>query len=257
MRREYICRPLILLAALAALPADAETVTTTTSDDVTIHGDTWFGDLDESTPLILLFHQGGGNARGEYADIAAWLNENGYRAIAWDLRSGGDRFESTNRTVDNLAPEVSTDYCDGYPDLEAALDYVVDNDLAETIVAWGSSYSGALVFRLAASRSEEVDAVIAFSPAAGGPMQDCRAARWLDDVVGPMAVFTPEREMEHPHVVHQATQLAMADARNHIVENGVHGSSMLVDDRTQHDMSCTRGQVLDWLRKVSGSGEDR
>ena len=152
MRRQSLCRPLIALAALIALPAVADEVWTATSDNVVLFGDAYFGDLDESTPLVLLFHQGGSNARGEYPEIAAWLNENGFRAIAWDLRSGGDLFESTNRTVEVLKPDVSTDYCDGYPDVEAALDYVQDHYLADTVIVWGSSYSGALVFQLAAER---------------------------------------------------------------------------------------------------------
>ncbi len=254
MRREHFSRMLIALAALVALPAAADTVTTTTSDDVTIYGETWFGDLDESTPLVLLFHQGNGNARGEYPEIAAWLNESGFRAIAWDLRSGGDLFESTNRTVEGLDPDVSTEYCDGYPDLEAALDYVVDRNLAETIVVWGSSYTGALVFQLAAGRPNDVSAVIAFSPASGGPMLNCRAAIWLADVLVPVSVYTPDREMELPHVLSQAEQLTFSGARVFTVDNGVHGSSMLVDERTQHDMDCARREVLASLRRMTGYG---
>ncbi len=257
MRREILFGPLIALAAFAALPAFADTVTTTTSDGVTLYGDTWYGDLDEATPLVLLFHQGGGNARGEYPEIAAWLNANGFRAIAWDLRSGGDRFESTNRTVDGLNADVSTDYCDGYPDVEAALDYVVDGDLAETIVVWGSSYSGALVFQLAAKRRRDVSAVIAFSPASGGPMQDCRAALWLYEVRSPMAVYTPESEMQHTHVYQQAVRLTDAGAKVHTVDHGVHGSSMLVDERTQHDMDCARREVLAWLEEATGTGDEQ
>ncbi len=257
MRRNALCRLLPTLAALIALPAAAEPVMTITSDDVVLFGDTYYGDLDESTPLVLLFHQGGSNARGEYSEIAVWLNDNGFRAIAWDLRSGGDMFESTNRTVGGLKPDVSTEYCDGYPDVEAALDYVHDNYLAETVIVWGSSYSGALVFQLANTRPDYVSAVIAFSPASGGPMIDCRAALWLGGVHVPIAVYTPEREMELPHVVAQADQLTLRGARVFTVDNGVHGSSMLVDDRTGHDMDCARREVLSWLNAVAGDIDER
>ncbi len=257
MRRNILRQPLVALAALVAMPAAADPVMTITSDDVVLFGDTYYSDLDESTPLVLLFHQGGSNARGEYSEIAAWLNDNGFRAIAWDLRSGGDMFDSTNRTVEGLNPDVSTDYCDGYPDLEAALDYVHDNYLAETVIVWGSSYSGALVFQLANTRPDYVSAVIAFSPASGGPMVDCKAALWLGGVHVPIAVYTPEREMELPHVVVQADQLTLRGARVFTVENGVHGSSMLVDERTQHDMDSAREDVLTWLRRASGTGDER
>lgn len=257
MRRQRNRPLLIAMLAFAAMPAGAETVTTTTSDDVTLYGDTWFGELDESAPLILLFHQGGSDARGEYAEIAPWLNENGFRAIAWDLRSGGDRFGSANRTVESLNPDVSTEYCDGYPDLEAALDYVLDERLAESVIVWGSSYSGALVFQLAAARPDDVSALLAFSAASGGPMVDCSAANWMYSVRSPMAVYTPDREMEYPHVAMQAEQLAYAGARVFTVNNGVHGSSMLVDERTEHDMDCARREVLTWLSSVFETGDDK
>ena len=64
-------------------------ITTLTSDGVTVYGELYFGELDDSAPLVLLFHQGRSNGRGEYAEIAAWLNASGYRTIAWDQRAGG------------------------------------------------------------------------------------------------------------------------------------------------------------------------
>ena len=255
MQRVSFHRAVIALAALIAYPATADTVTTTTSDGVTLYGETWFADLDYTAPLVLLFHQGGGNARGEYPEIAAWLNDNGFRAVAWDFRSGGDRFDSRNRTVDGIDESVPTGFCDGFPDFEAAVDYVLDSELAETVVAWGSSYSGALVFQLAAARPDEVTSVIVFSPASGGPMQDCKASHWLGDVKAATIVFTPASEMEYAHVADQKDMFAATGAETHVVENGVHGSSMLVDERTGHDMSELRGEVLEWLRETTaGAG---
>ncbi len=61
------------------LSAVKTTITTATSDDVTIYGEVYFGELDNTAPLVLLFHQGGSNGRGEYAELAKWLNEAGAR----------------------------------------------------------------------------------------------------------------------------------------------------------------------------------
>ena len=60
--------------------------------------------------------------------------------------------------------------------------------------------------------------------------------------------------MELPHVIAQAEQLTFSGARVFTVDNGVHGSSMLVDERTRHDMDCARREVLASLRRMTGYG---
>jgi pimeloyl-ACP methyl ester carboxylesterase len=151
------------------------TLSTETSDKVTLYGEHYSKNTKANAPLILLFHQGGSNGRGEYNDIASWLNKSGFRAIAWDQRSGGRTYGSDNRTVANLPENTADGYCDAVADLQAALDFVIAHELAERVVVWGSSYSGALVFQLAAKNPRLVSGVIAFSPASGGPLVECRA----------------------------------------------------------------------------------
>lgn len=246
---------LLFLFATACTPETTqtrviETIATTTVDGVTIYGEPYFGDLDNTNPLILLFHQGGSNGRGEYAQLTPWLNEAGFRAIAWDQRSGGETYGENNRTVDNLQGEVPTEYCDTYADLNAALNYVIAEHLAEQVIVWGSSYSAALVFRLAAEHPEEISGLLAFSPASGGPMVDCRARLWADEISVPMAVFRPASEMERESSVEQKDILEAAGASFHVIEQGIHGSSMLLDARTEHDMQEARAQVADWLSYV-------
>jgi len=173
---------LVLLGMVPGGALAQETpVIATTRDGVTVHGERYFGDLGLGTPLVLLFHQGGSNGRGEYAKIAAYLNAAGIRAIAWDQRSWGESYGAENRTVLGLGGTSSTDYCSAYPDLPAALDHVKSHGLAEKVIAWGSSYSGALVFRLA-EEAERISGVVAFSPASGDPMAGCLARAWLDRV---------------------------------------------------------------------------
>ena len=240
---------LLLLGACTSKTPD--TLTITAADGVTLHGEVYSGGLDDSAPLVLLFHQAGSNGRGEYATIAPWLNENGFRAIAWDQRSGGDRFGSTNRTAASLPEGTSTEYCDAYPDLQAALDHAIGTDMAEKVIVWGSSYSAALVFRLAAENPDKVAGVVSCSPAAGGPMVNCRARMWLGGLRAPALVLRPASEMETSTSGQQRDLFLAANVDFHMVEEGVHGSSMLVDERTKQDMSTSRALVIGWLKRIA------
>ena len=77
-----------------------ETFTVRTSDGVTVHGEIYMPEgASHADPLILLFHQGGGDSRGEYGPLVPILLDHGYNLVAIDQRSGGDRFERVNRTV--------------------------------------------------------------------------------------------------------------------------------------------------------------
>jgi len=111
--------------------------------------------------LILLFHQAGSN-RGEYATIGPMLATLGFNALAIDQRSGGNAWERSNDTIKRLGK--STGYDEALPDLEAALQWAKSSGETGPIILWGSSYSAALVFLLAASHPREVNAILAFSP---------------------------------------------------------------------------------------------
>lgn len=231
-------------------PAVGKTVATQTVDGVTIYGERYYGGLDATAPLILLFHQGGSNGRAEYAPLANWLNDAGYRAIAWDQRAGGDVYGESNRTVDHLPDGSAPSYCDAYPDLQAALAFAISHGEAEEVIVWGSSYSGALVFRLAAENGGKVSGVLAFSPASGGPMASCRARQWANEVQAPAIVFKPASEMARETAEEQRQILESAGVAFSVVDNGIHGSSLLVDARTENDMSSTRAKVIAWLEDL-------
>ena len=118
----------------------------------------------ESSTLIILFHQAGWS-RGEYREIAPKLVALGYKVLAVDQRSGRGVNGVRNATFRRATTRrLKTGYLDAYPDLVAALDYAVKTLAPRDIVVWGSSYSAALVFRLAAERADDVAAVLAFSP---------------------------------------------------------------------------------------------
>ena len=258
-----ICVFLCCLAGACAISesskesAWSKTYTAVTTDGVSIYGEPYFGELGKRAPLVLLFHQGGSNGRGEYAPIAQWLNELGFRAIAWDQRAGGALFGNDNRTLAGLPDNAPSDYCDAYADLEAALAFVINEELADRVVVWGSSYSGALVFQLAAKEPEHVAGVIAFSPASGGPLKECRARRWVGVINAPMFALRPYTEMERESSKEQQEILTDAGVKFFVVKNGVHGSSMLLDERTESDMGRARSVVADWLYSLDADGRFR
>ncbi|MEM9302254.1 MAG: alpha/beta fold hydrolase [Pseudomonadota bacterium] len=241
---------LVLALGLLGASASAEQLTTTTADGITIHGEPYLRDLPPDSPLVVLFHMGGSSARGEYGQIGPWLNEAGFRAVAWDLRGGGDRLGVANRTVEAPGTPELESYCDAYPEIVAAVDHAITTGLADRAIVWGSSYTASLIFRLAAEAPEKVAGLVAFSPASGGPMVDCRARMWVEAVEAPMLVYRPEREMAREPSVEQKQILEAAGVEFHVLANGVHGSPMLLDDKTGHDMSAARKQVLAWLHAL-------
>lgn len=123
-----------------------------------------YASKNESATLVLLFHQAGWS-RGEYREIAPKLVKAGYRVMAVDQRSGGGVNGVQNETHRRAAKKgLARSYLDAYADLEAALAYARKTLKAERVIAWGSSYSASLVFRLAAEHPDDVTAVMAFAP---------------------------------------------------------------------------------------------
>ncbi len=233
-------------AAQEAGPPDGEDVVAVSADGGKVFGTAYFDDLPEDAPLILLFHQARSNGRGEYGPLIGWLNGLGFRVIAWDQRSGGSLYGSSNRTV--AARGGGTGYCRAYPDLEAALAFARAHYHPRKLFVWGSSYSGGLVFKLAARHPDEIDGVIAFSPAFAvcGTDRDWRKVEGL-----PILVVWPDSEAGGRYVPDIIAGLKAKGAGVIIVRRGRHGSSTLVDSRTGHDMSRYRQAVAAALRVMA------
>lgn len=241
----------MLFAATVVLASPFE-VSFETEDGITVFGDVYASPGGRSDPIILLFHQAGGDARGEYTEIAERLAGSGYNVLAVDQRSGGDRFGGSNRTVQALEGE-SFGYCEVYPDLEAALRYASAEGFTGPTAVWGSSYSAALVIQLGAKHGELVDAVLAFSPASGAPLADCQPGQYLDDLSTPMLALRPQREFEIDSVKEQMRSFESAGLRTYVADPGVHGSSMLVEDRVQGSTEQTWEVVLAFLKETLGA----
>lgn len=221
----------------------------TTDDGVVLAAYEYAPSASGDGGYVLLFHQGGGNALGEYGPIVPRLTAEGYRVLAVDLRSGGDLFDESNQTVERLG-NAEDDYCAGLQDLEAALRYAVAQRPDRRPIVWGSSYSAALGVQLARAHSEDVAGVLAFSPASGEPMEGCRPEPFADGLTVPLIAFRPGNEAQIPSVAEQLRTLGEMGHEVHVVEPGRHGSSMLVETRVGSDTSPAWALVLDFLRRL-------
>ena len=222
-----------------------------TPDSIQLFGDLY--EVDKQGSTILLFHQGGSNARGEYFSIIPRLIEAGFNVLAIDQRMGGQAYGSYNRTLANIPTNRFGDgytYCDAYNNLESALDFIIASGFTAKKILWGSSYSASLAIKLAHQKPADVQAVLAFSPAAGGPMQACNPNEYFQTLKTPLLLLRPPGEMENEN---SKAQFELAESYNHetyVPDHGVHGSSMLVEERVGDEVEACWKVVLAFLDKI-------
>jgi alpha-beta hydrolase superfamily lysophospholipase len=150
-------------SAKAVAPSRIETIQFPAEDGLLVTADLYQWH-DEDAPFIVLFHQAGWS-RGEYKEIAPKLGELGYNCMAVDQRSGKSVNQVDNETARLAAREkVSAGFIDALKDMRAALRLVETRYPDAKRIAWGSSYSSALVLVLAGEEPDLMDAVISFSP---------------------------------------------------------------------------------------------
>ena len=191
---------------------------------------------------ILLFHMAGVN-RGEYDPIAPRLNAAGFDTLATDQRSGGAAYGRRNETADRLGRDPG--YAAALPDLEAALAWVADK--GGPVLAWGSSYTAALVFVLAARHPGALAGVLAFSP--GEYLTGINVRGAAERVTCPVFVTSASDRGEESAA---AAILAASPAplkRHYRARSGLHGSATLrADNRTGAEENWS--QVLAFLDAV-------
>ncbi len=150
-------------AAKAVAKTRIETIQFPAEDGLLVTADLylWHG---QDAPFVVLFHQAGWS-RGEYKEIAPKLGELGFNCMAVDQRSGEAVNEVENETFALAkSKKMPTKFLDALPDMRAALNLVKTRFPNAKRIAWGSSYSAALVLVLAGQEPELIDAVLAFSP---------------------------------------------------------------------------------------------
>jgi len=222
-------------------------------DNVWVFADIYTVAKGKRAPIVLLFHQAGSNGRAEYAYHIPKLIENGYNVLVVDQRSGGNQFGGENRTVTGESGKQYI-YCDAFPDLEAALDYVIDEGYEGSRYAWGSSYSAALVLRLGMEHPNELAGVVSFSPAVGSAMDPCSTTVYIENIEVPTFVAVPSFEVTkyRGKAKRKTRKLAAAAAdyvdEMYIAEPAVHGASMLDPKRVDGDVSKHWKEVLYFMQ---------
>jgi pimeloyl-ACP methyl ester carboxylesterase len=253
MTRAFVVSAVILMMLVSPATADDASpepreISYETEDGITIYGDVYDVGEDKENPMVLLFHQAGGNARAEYGAIIPVLLDQGYAVLAIDQRNGGSRLGGTNRTVEKLG-EKKYGYCEAYPDLAGALDFVEAEGYTGPRAVWGSSYSAALVIQLGAEHGERIAAVLAFSPASGDPLADCLPEKYSETLEIPALMLRPASEMEREKVKQQLELFGEQGHQTYVAGNGVHGSSMLNPERVGADVGDTWAVVNEFLEK--------
>lgn len=205
-------------------------------------------DAPGDSVLVVLAHQGGGSARGEYGFIIPRLLDMGYDVLTPDLQGGGDRFGYPNRTVEQTPEPGNFGYCDALPDLRTVIAYARELRPDARLVLWGSSYSGALVLHVAAD-DPGIDRVLAFSPADGEPMGDCGATSALGGIEVPVLAVRPESEAQIASVREGLARFEAAGHTTVIMSPGRHGSSVLNPFRVGSTVDENWAVVRDFLTR--------
>jgi dienelactone hydrolase len=230
-----------------ALPLQArEQVTLTASDGVRLYGD-FYPTGTKSDPYILLFHQAGSN-RAEYGPIAPRLVELGFNCLAIDQRSGGDMWDQQNETVRHVGH--NGEYSEVLKDMEAALAWAKSSGNNSKVLVWGSSYSAALVFLLAAQHPDEIAGVLAFSP---NEYLDRKHA--VHDAASKITVpifVTSAKDRDEIDAAKSILASAPAQQKTLFVPHiaGVHGSSTLRADKNRAGESENWRAAEDFLRNA-------
>jgi alpha-beta hydrolase superfamily lysophospholipase len=228
----------------AAVPPEPEAIELTTSDGMKVPG-TYRRAVDPKA-LILLFHQRG-SSRAEFFEIAPRLVANGYSSLAIDQRGGGSMWRVPNRPAEQWGENDS--HWDALPDLEAAFAWAKSQELP--IVLWGSSYTAALVFPLAAAHPGQVRALLAFSPGEYLEGQTVTKAAAKLDIPVFVSSATTLNEVGYAQPVFDA--VASGDKEYFLPEaGGIHGSLALIRAENPEGYEEVWAAVLGFLRRVVG-----
>ena len=226
LRLSILCAALSMTAGAPAIAATVQSreattpVTLVAKDGVRVYALSYRAARPKA--LILLFHQAG-SGKGEYATIAPRLAALGYSALAIDQRSGGGLF-GPNETAERLGRTAG--YLETKRDLDAALVWGERQHLP--VILWGSSYSAALVFLVAAEHPGAVRAVIAYSPGEylGSPALVHDAARRIHAPIYVSSALNPAEIRAAGSILSSSP----APIKTQYVPRtgGVHGSSTLI-----------------------------
>ncbi len=226
MKRTIILLNLIFTLLFGSFAQSSpKTISFKSPDGLTVTADLYMT-AAKDTPFIILFHQAR-FSRGEYREIAPKLNDLGFNCMAVDQRSGGEVNGVVNETHKRAEEAgMKTKYTDAYPDMEAALEYVKDKYSPDKLIVWGSSYSSALVFVLAAKHPHDIDGILSFSPGNYFKLEGRTIADYVKEVTCPVFITSAKSERESWQPIYDS--LKSTDKNWFLPEvKGYHGSKAL------------------------------
>lgn len=179
--------------------------------------------------ILLLFHQAGADHH-EYDLIGPRLAEAGYSALAVNQRGGGS----------------PASFKQAKPDMEAALAWAQDKNLP--VILWGSSYSAAWVYVLAAQNSSRIAAALAFS---GGDYLGGSVVRdAAHQVTVPIFATSAPGEVSEMRSILERVQ--SVDKTFYVPRlGGVHGSSTLLARANPRGAEENWAAVMKFLARVA------
>lgn len=153
----------IIACILMRSKRPVKTITIKSADNVPVSADVYMPH-PRVAPFIILCHRADWS-RGEYLEIAAWLNALGFNCMAIDQRSGGEVNGIKNETAAAARKQgKALDYPNAMTDIQAALDFSAKKFAKGKIILWGSSYSASLALIIAALDGAAMNALVCFSP---------------------------------------------------------------------------------------------
>jgi dienelactone hydrolase len=255
MLRVVGCLGLVLVCSATAR-ADRpafETVRFPAADGLMIEADLYLAH-PKSAPFVVLFHQASWS-RGEYREIAPRLVSLGFNAMAVDARSGKAVNGVANRTHQRArAARKPTRYVDALADLRAALRHARGRYARGPLIAWGSSYSSALVLRLAGTEPALADATLAFAPGEYFGKQG-KSGTWIRDAAVSIKkpVFITSARAEHKNWKAIFAAIPAPTKRSFVPKSaGNHGSRALW--RKFSDSPAYWTAVRAFLSEIKGRG---
>ena len=263
-------RWLLLLATLISSQIGAtaapEKITFPSGDDLLITADVYIQCSDRQTPFIVLFHQASWS-RGEYNETAPRLNGLGFNCMAIDQRSGGSINGVTNETKQRATiAGKGTTFIDAIPDMLAAIAYAKANYADGAVIGFGSSYSSALILKLAGDDASLVDGVASFSPGEyftnlGQPSNYIRTS--AANIAGPVFITSRRNEQANWQSIFDA--ISSAEKVSFLpTTSGQHGSRALWAEFSDSDAywRALEPYLAQWLpslakfRAAHGLAED-
>ncbi len=200
-----------------------------TSDSLLITADHYFSRVED--PYILLFHQEN-SSRAEFDSIAERFIKMRYNCLAVDMRIGGSYNFINNQTASRAREKNMVSKRDAEKDIHAAISYI-SRFSDDKVILLGSSLSATLVLK-AASSSEKVAAVMAFSP--GEYLRPQHSLRSILEKIS-CPVYITCSPVEYPYLIDALSSktkgdLSFFEPPGNTTERGV---SLLMDENPTLD----------------------